>query len=115
MRLDSLGAFEIALLIGGMAFITLLTRSFFVFLGARVRVPELILRAIRYAPLAAIVGIVAPELLLPPGAAEITQMDWKSPNLWGGFAGFIVYFWTRQMLPTLILGMTVFSLVRYWL
>ena len=39
MRLDSLGAFEIALLIGGMAFITLLTRSFFVFLGARVRVP----------------------------------------------------------------------------
>ena len=46
MRSDSLGAFEIALLIGGMAFITLLTRSFFVFLGARVRVPELILRAI---------------------------------------------------------------------
>jgi len=27
----------------------------------------------------------------------------------------VVYFWTRQMLPTLILGMTVFSLVRYWL
>jgi branched-subunit amino acid transport protein len=73
MRSDSLGAFEIALLIGGMAFITLLTRSFFVFLGARVRVPELVLRAIRYAPLAAIVGIVAPELLLTPGAAEITQ------------------------------------------
>ena len=115
MRPDSLGSFEIALLIGGMALVTLLTRAFFVFLGARVQVPELVLRAIRYAPLAAIVGIVAPELLLPPGAVEISQMDWKSPNFWGGLAGFVAYFWTRQMLPTLILGMTVFSLARYWL
>ncbi len=80
MRPDSLGSFEIALLIGGMALVTLLTRAFFVFLGARVQVPEIVLRAIRYAPLAAIVVIVAPELLLPPGAVEISQMDWKSPN-----------------------------------
>jgi branched-subunit amino acid transport protein len=83
MRPDSLGSFEIALLIGGMALVTLLTRAFFVFLGARVQVPELVLRAIRYAPLAAIVGIVAPELLLPPGAIEISQMDWKSPQSLG--------------------------------
>lgn len=115
MRPDSLGPLEIVLVIVGMAFVTLLTRAFFVFLGARVQVPELVLRAIRYAPLAAIVGIVAPELLLPLGVSEITQMDWKSPKIWGGLAGFIAYFWTRQMLPTLILGMAMFSLVRYWL
>jgi len=53
MRPDSLGTLEIAFLIMGMAIITALTRSFFVFLGDRVKVPELVLRAIRYAPLAA--------------------------------------------------------------
>ena len=63
MRPDSLGTLEIAFLIMGMAIITALTRSFFIFLGDRVKVPELVLRAIRYAPLAAIVGILAPELL----------------------------------------------------
>lgn len=115
MRPDALSPQEIALLIGGMALVTLLTRAFFVFLGARVQVPELVLRAIRYAPLAAIVGIVAPEVFLTPGVNEMSQMDWKSPNLWGGLAGFIAFFWTRQMLPTLILGMAVFSLARHWL
>jgi branched-subunit amino acid transport protein len=115
MRPDALSPSEIGLLIFGMALVTLLTRAFFVFLGERVRVPEIIIRAIRYAPLAAIVGIVMPELLLPAGVSEISQINWQSPNIWGGVAGFLAYFWTRQMLPTLILGMAVFSLIRYWL
>jgi len=42
-------------------------------------------------------------------------LDWKLPNIWGGIAAFGVYFWTRKMLPTLLVGMAVFSLVRYWL
>jgi branched-subunit amino acid transport protein len=52
---------------------------------------------------------------LPAGATEIGQIQWNSPNIWGGITGFVVYFWTRQMLPTLVLGMVVFSLARYWL
>ncbi len=115
MKPESLGAIEIALLIIGMGLVTLLTRAFFVFLGERVQVSELVLRAVRYAPLAAIVGILAPELFLPVGATEIGQIQWNSPNIWGGITGFVVYFWTRQMLPTLVLGMVVFSLARYWL
>ena len=42
-------------------------------------------------------------------------LDWKLPNIWGGIAAFGVYFWTRKMLPTLLVGMAVFSLVRHWL
>jgi branched-subunit amino acid transport protein len=115
MRPEPLSSLEIIFLILGMAIITGLTRSFFVFLGDRVKVPELVLRSIRYAPLAAIVGILVPELVLPPGALEISQLDWKLPNIWGGMAAFGVYFWTRQMLPTLLVGMAVFSLVRHWI
>jgi branched-subunit amino acid transport protein len=66
MRPESLGTLEVAFLIIGMAIITVLTRSFFVFLGDRIRVPELILRTMRYAPLAAIVGILAPRALIAP-------------------------------------------------
>jgi branched-subunit amino acid transport protein len=115
MKPESLGAIEIALLIIGMGLVTLLTRAFFVFLGERVQVSELVLRAVRYAPLAAIVGILAPELFLPAGTTELSQIQWNSPNIWGGIAGFVVYFRTRQMLPTLIIGMAVFSAARYWL
>lgn len=115
MRPETLTSFESSLLIIGMALVTILTRSFFVFLGDRVRVPELILRSIRYAPLAAIVGILAPELLLPVGATEIKELDWKLPNIWGGIAAFGVYYWTRKMLPTLFVGMAVFSLMRHWI
>lgn len=56
-----------SLLIFGMGLVTLLTRAFFVFLGERVQVSDLVLRAVRYAPLAAIVGILAPELFCLPG------------------------------------------------
>ncbi len=115
MRPETLSSLEITLLILGMALVTVLTRSFFVFLGDRVRVPELILRSIRYAPLAAIVGILAPELLFPAGASEISQLDWKLPNIWGGIAAFGVDYWTRKMLPTLLVGMAVFSLMRHWI
>jgi branched-subunit amino acid transport protein len=84
------------------------------FLGDRVRMPEIILRAIRYAPLAAIVAIVAPEILMPDGATEISQFKWGIPQIWAGLAAFVTFSWLRTMLPTLIIGMLVYSALRYW-
>jgi branched-subunit amino acid transport protein len=84
------------------------------FLGDRVRMPELILRSIRYAPLAAIVAILAPEIVMPNGAAEISQFNWAIPQIWAGLAAFVTFTWLRSMLPTLIVGMLVYSALRYW-
>jgi branched-subunit amino acid transport protein len=76
--------------------------------------PELILRSIRYAPLAAIVAILAPEIFMPEGATEISQFNWAIPQIWAGLAAFVAFTWLRSMLPTLIIGMLVYSALRYW-
>ena len=112
--MPSLTSLEISALIVGMGLVTLCTRGFFMFWGDRVRMPELILRSIRYAPLAAIVAILAPEILMPDGATEISQFNWTIPQIWAGLAAFIAFAWMRSMLPTLIIGMLVYSVLRYW-
>lgn len=111
---QTLTSLEIGLLIIGMGLVTLCTRGFFMFWGDRVRMPEIILRSIRFAPLAAIVAIVAPEILMPAGTVELGHFDWTLPKIWGGLAAFISFIWTRKMLPALVMGMAVYSLLRYW-
>ena len=112
--MPTLTSLEISALLVGMGLVTLGTRGFFMFLGDRVRMPELILRSIRYAPLAAIVAILAPEIIMPNGAAEISQFNWAIPQIWAGLAAFVTFTWLRSMLPTLIVGMLVYSALRYW-
>ena len=112
--MSGLTSLEISALFVGMGLVTLGTRSFFMFWGDRVRMPELILRSIRYAPLAAIVAILAPEILMPVGATQISQFNWATPQIWAGLAAFVVFSWLRTMLPTLISGMLVYSALRYW-
>ena len=112
--MSGLSSLEISALFVGMGLVTLGTRSFFMFWGDRVRMPELILRSIRYAPLAAIVAILAPEILMPVGATQISQFNWALPQIWAGLAAFVVFSWLRTMLPTLIIGMLVYSALRYW-
>ena len=112
--MPTLTSLEISALLVGMGLVTLGTRSFFMFWGDRVRMPELILRSIRYAPLAAIVAILAPEILMPVGATQISQFNWALPQIWAGLAAFVVFSWLRTMLPTLIIGMLVYSALRYW-
>jgi branched-subunit amino acid transport protein len=112
--MSSLSPLEISGLIVGMGLVTLVTRSFFMFWGDRVQMPEIILRSIRYAPLAAIVAILAPEILMPQGATEISQFNWALPQIWAGLAAFVTFTWRRTMLPTLMVGMLVYSGLRYW-
>ena len=112
--MPGLTSLEISLLLVGMGLVTLGTRGFFMFLGDRVRMPEIILRSIRYAPLAAIVAILAPEILMPVGATQISQFHWTTPQIWAGLAAFVAFARLRTMLPTLIIGMLVYSALRYW-
>lgn len=53
-------------LLVGMA--TTLPRASFIVLGSRVVLPSLVLRALRYAPAAALAAIVVPDILLVNGA-----------------------------------------------
>lgn len=105
---------NISLLIIGMALVTAWSRSFFLILGERVKVPDWVLEAIRFAPLAAMVAILAPEIFLPASASSVAEFNLKLPNIWGGIAAIIAFYLTRKMLITLIVGMGVFTAARFW-
>jgi branched-subunit amino acid transport protein len=51
---------------------------------------------------------------MPDGATEISQFNWAIPEIWAGLAAFVAFTWLRAMLPTLIIGMLVYSALRYW-
>jgi len=106
---------NIAWLLIGMAIVTAWSRSFFLILGERVKVSDWVLEAIRFAPLAAMVAILAPEIFLPANATSMMEFNIKLPNIWGGLSAIIAFYLTRKMVVTLICGMVVFTLARYFL
>ena len=105
---------RIAYLIIGLAAVTFVSRSFFILLGNRIKVSEWVLETIRYAPLAALIAILAPEIFLPLGASSIEEFNLRLPNIWGGIAAMIAYYFSKRMLPTLVIGMAVYTAARFW-
>lgn len=96
----------------GMTCVSICARSFFLVFGERFRVADWILEAIRFAPLAAMVAILAPEIFLPSGASSVAQFDLRLPNIWGGIAAMIAFYFTHKMIPTLVVGMIVFTAAK---
>lgn len=96
---------ETALAIAGLAVITLLTRSFFLIPDKEVPLPGWLRRSLRYAPLAALGGVLAPEILMSHGQMVGTLMDARLPAtlLAGAF-----YFWKRSILGTISIGMAIY-------
>jgi branched-subunit amino acid transport protein len=72
------------------------------------------LETIRYAPLAALIAILAPEIFLPLGASSIAEFNLRLPNIWGGMAAMIAFYFSKKMIPTLVIGMAVYTAARFW-
>jgi len=105
---------RIAYLIIGLAAVTFVSRSFFILLGNRIKVSEWVLETIRYAPLAALIAILAPEIFLPLGASSVMEFNLRLPNIWGGMAAMIAFYFSKKMIPTLVIGMAVYTAARFW-
>ncbi|MBS3936322.1 MAG: AzlD domain-containing protein [Sulfuritalea sp.] len=89
---------------------TLLTRGSFIVIGERGQLPAVILRALRYAPAAALSALVMPDLLLAQG-----EVDPFNPRLFAGLAVIAVALrWRNPWLP-FIIGMGVLWAVQYLL
>ena len=105
---------RIAYLIIGLAAVTFVSRSFFILLGNRIKISEWVLETIRYAPLAALIAILAPEIFLPLGASSVMEFNLRLPNIWGGMAAMIAFYFSKRMIPTLVIGMAVYTAARFW-
>jgi branched-subunit amino acid transport protein len=89
----------------GMAAVTVLTRCFFFILDRPWSLPDWAHRALRYAPVAALAGVVIPEVVTTDGHLVATFQD---ARLYAALVGAIVFFWRRSVLATLVVGMAVY-------
>ncbi len=89
----------------GLAGITVLTRCFFFILDKPWTLPGWAHRALQYAPVAALAGVVVPEVVMTDGQLVAT---WQDARLFAALAGGAVFFWRRSVLATLLVGMAVY-------
>lgn len=89
----------------GLAGVTVLTRCFFFILDRPWSLPGWAHRALHYAPVAALAGVVAPEVMMSNGHFVGT---WQDARLFAALTGALVFFWRRSVLVTLLLGMAVY-------
>ena len=95
--------------IAGLTVITVLTRAFFLIPEREVPLPHWVLRGLRYAPLAALVAVIAPEILLTDGDLVAT---WRDARLFAVAAATIYFFWRRGILGTIVVGTAVMLALR---
>ena len=95
----------VAIAVLGLAAITVVTRSFFFIPEREWPLPDWLRRGLAYAPLAALVAVIAPEILMTQGHLLLTWRDARWPAV---LAALAYYFWRRGILGTIVLGMAVY-------
>lgn len=109
-----LSAAEMVVTVAGLAVISALSRSAFFLSGRPWRLPAWAERGLRYAPLAALAAVVAPELVLVQGH---WPDSWRDARFFAAPAAALWAYWRRDMLTTIAVGMAVFlgcRLVAGW-
>ncbi len=96
-------------LIVAMAVVTFLTRYVALAAASQVALPDWCRRALGYVPPAVLTAIIVPAVLSPRGALDLSL---QNSYLVGGAVAMVVAWRTRQLLPTIAVGMVVFWLAR---
>ena len=103
---------EIFLTTIGMAVITLGTRAFFLLPREDLPMPRWLREGLRYAPIAALAAVVAPELVMTQGHLVDT---WRDARIFGALAGLAFYAWRRSLFGTIVCGTGVMLALRFGL
>lgn len=93
----------------GLAFLSVVTRGFFFLTERELPIPVWLTQGLRYAPLAALAAVVAPEVVLTQGQLIST---WKDARPFAMLAGLAWFFWRRDILGTILAGMAVLLLLK---
>jgi len=96
-------------LIAGLALVAFFTRSVFILPGSHLRLPATAERVLRYAPAAAIMAIIVPDLAIVHDAVSISI---GNPKLVAGLVAFALAAATRSILLTIVGGMVALTLIR---
>ncbi|HWQ12763.1 MAG TPA: AzlD domain-containing protein [Roseiflexaceae bacterium] len=93
-----------------MGLVTFLTRLSFIAAWGRLAVPEAVRAGLRYVPPAVLAAIIAPELLTPGGALDLSI---GNERLLAGLAAALVAWRTRSALLTILVGMGLMVLLGW--
>ena len=100
---------ESVLAILGLAVITVATRGFFLYPERDLPLPAWLKQGLRYAPLAALAAVVAPEIVMQQGHLITT---FKDARLYATLAATVYFFWRRGILGTIVTGTLVMVALR---
>lgn len=89
----------------GLAVVTVITRAFFMLPKREVPMPEWFKRGLKYAPLAALAAVIAPEILMTQGVLISTWADARLPAALGAS---LYFFCKRGILGTIVVGMAIY-------
>ena len=89
----------------GLAVITVISRAFFMIPERELPLPDWLKRGLKYAPLAALTAVIAPEILMAGGELITTWRDARLPAV---LCATGYYFWRRGILGTIVVGMAVY-------
>ena len=93
----------------GLAVITVATRGFFLYPERDLPLPAWLKQGLRYAPLAALAAVVAPEIVMQQGHLITT---FKDARVYATLAATIYFFWRRGILGTIVTGTLVMVALR---
>ncbi len=94
----------------GMAVVSLGCRAFFLYPEEELPMPNWLREGLRYAPIAALAAVVAPELVLTQGHLIDT---WRDPRIFGAVAGLAFYAWRRSLFGTIVCGTGVMLALKF--
>ena len=93
----------------GLAVLTVATRGFFFLTEREIPIPDWLRQGLRYAPLAALAAVVLPEIVLTQGQLIGT---WQDARVFAASAGAAYFYWRRDILGTILVGMAVLLPLR---
>jgi branched-subunit amino acid transport protein len=84
--------------------------------GSKFPIPRSVHEFLRYAPTAALIAIVLPDVLfIKDPATQLFELNLYSPQLFGAIGGVIGFLVTNSILATILLGMAFFTLARFFI
>lgn len=89
--------------------VIVLTRAGFLLFGERITLPDRLQRALRHAPVAALVAVLVPPLWVGLQGAQAGQTLARVAAL---VAAGLWFAWRRQMVPMIVVGMAVYTVLR---
>ncbi len=94
-------------LIAGMTLVTFGVRYPVLALVGRMDLPEIVIRALRYVPVAILTAIVVPDLVFGGGGGNL-NISAHNAHLVAGVLSILIAWRSKNLILTIILGMLIF-------